>query len=85
MAKSKLVKNYIIESTTKSQSSGADFFYIAAKSGYHLVSAMITLFSGSEDIIIGISWVGTQYAAFTKAAPSATRSVPVMLVWAKNQ
>lgn len=83
MAICKVAKDYLVETTTKTQSGGADFFYIAAKAGYHLASAMITSFSGAEDIIIGVSWIGTQYAAFTKAAPTSNKTVPVMLVWVK--
>lgn len=63
-----------------------DFFYIDAKTGYHLISAMFTSsWGGRWDTIIGIAWTGYNYALFLHAPYTASaRTENVILVWVKN-
>ena len=86
MATGKIAKQIIFtESLQVSIGANNDYFYLNAKTGYHLVSAMISnSWSGSQDTIIGLAWSGYNYIAFLKAADASARTKNVMLVWVKN-
>lgn len=75
----------ITETTTVSVSASTDYFYINAKTGYHLISAMFTRnFAGNQDIIIGIVWTGNNYACFLKGTDANARNMSILLTWVKT-
>lgn len=71
----------VTENITLKIEQGQDWSYIPAKVGYHLISVMPTQFTGTYEIISGVSWQDSQYAVFLRAAPQTQHSFPAMAIW----
>lgn len=71
----------VTENITLKIQQGQDWSYIPAKVGYHLISVMPTQFTGTYEIISGVSWQDSQYAVFLRAAPQTQHSFPAMAIW----
>lgn len=74
----------IVETVAATINASADYTYIPAKDGYHLVSAVNESFADTTDVPIGITWYERFYVVFFKSASAEAATKNLILTWVKK-
>lgn len=78
-------KQYEVTTQSVTISANTDYILIDARSGWHLVNAMIsTTHVGVYDVVTGIVWASaTKYGLIMKGAPTSAKTMTAKLTWVK--